>query len=124
MLAGSIPYEDMNPIQAAYAVVNKNLRPAFPTDCPPPMQALIQLCWSPQPEKRPEFWQLVKVLEQFESLLAHDGSLKLVPNSTCQDHKKALLQWIQKLSQPPKSTLPRNPPLITYSSPMPKPKFM
>jgi serine/threonine protein kinase len=97
MVAGTIPYEDMNPVQAAFAVVNKNLRPVIPRYCPPAMRALIEQCWSLQSEKRPEFWQVVKVLEQFESSLARDGTLNLVQSLTCQDHKKGLLHWIHKL---------------------------
>ncbi|XP_050213850.1 serine/threonine/tyrosine-protein kinase HT1-like isoform X1 [Mercurialis annua] len=97
MVAGTIPYEDMNPIQAAFAVVNKNLRPVIPRSCPAAMKALIEQCWSLQPDKRPEFWQIVKVLEHFESSLSCDGTLNLVINTTCQDHKKGLLHWIQKL---------------------------
>ncbi|XWS15747.1 hypothetical protein CRYUN_Cryun34aG0028600 [Craigia yunnanensis] len=98
MVAGAIPYEDMNPIQAAFAVVNKNLRPVIPGDCPSAIRALIEQCWSLHPDKRPEFWQIVKVLEQFESSFNHDGTLNLVQNPTCQDHKKGLLRWIQKLA--------------------------
>ncbi|XVF87476.1 hypothetical protein PTKIN_Ptkin18bG0122900 [Pterospermum kingtungense] len=117
MVAGTIPYEDMNPIQAAFAVVNKNLRPVIPGDCPPAMRALIEQCWSLHADKRPEFWQIVKVLEQFESSLNRDGTLNLVQNPTCQDHKKRLLHWIQKLG-------PVHPHSNAYSSvPMPKPKF-
>ncbi|KAG2687615.1 hypothetical protein I3760_09G060100 [Carya illinoinensis] len=112
MVAGTIPYEDMNPVQAAFAVVIKNLRPIIPGDCPPAMRALIEQCWSLQPEKRPDFWQIVKVLEQFESSLTRDGTLSLVQNPTCQDHKKGLLHWIQKLG-----------PVHPNSSSMPKPKF-
>ncbi|KAF5728684.1 serine/threonine-protein kinase HT1-like [Tripterygium wilfordii] len=113
MVAGTIPYEDMNPIQAAFAVVNKNLRPIIPGDCPLALRALIEQCWSLNPEKRPEFWQIVRVLEQFEFSLAHDGTLDLVQNPTCQDHKKGLLHWIQKLG-------PAHPSI----TPMPKPKFV
>ncbi|XWS18402.1 hypothetical protein CRYUN_Cryun32bG0040400 [Craigia yunnanensis] len=116
MVAGTIPYEDMNPIQAAFAVVNKNLRPVIPGDCPPAMRALIEQCWSLHPEKRPEMWQIVKVLEQFESSLNCDGTRNLVQHPTCQDHKKGLLHWIQKLG-------PVYPHSNAYSSPMPKPKF-
>lgn len=112
MATGTIPYEEMNPVQAAFAVVNKNLRPAIPGDCPPAMGALIEQCWSLQPDKRPEFWHVVKVLEQFETSLACDGTLNLVQNPTCQDHKKGLLHWIQKLG-----------PVHHHSLPMPKPKF-
>lgn len=111
MVAGTIPYEDMTPIQAAFAVVNKNLRPAIPVDCPLAMRALIEQCWSLHPDKRPEFWQVVKVLEQFETSLACDGTLNLVQNP-CQDHKKGLRHWIQKLG-----------PIHQHGSSMPKPKF-
>lgn len=112
MVSGRIPYEEMTPIQAAFAVVNKNVRPAVPKGCPPAMRALIEQCWSVQPDKRPEFWQVVKVLEQFESSLVHDGTLKLVQNSILQDQKKGFLSWIHKLGPPQ-----------TQSKSMPKPKF-
>ncbi|KAK7362842.1 hypothetical protein VNO77_04966 [Canavalia gladiata] len=112
MLTGTIPYEDMTPIQAAFAVVNKKSRPVIPSDCPPAMRALIEQCWSSNPDKRPEFWQVVKVLEQFESSHARDGTLTLVENLYCQDHKKGLLHWIQKLG-----------PVHQHNGPVPKPKF-
>ncbi|XP_027345624.1 serine/threonine-protein kinase HT1-like [Abrus precatorius] len=112
MVTGTIPYEDMTPIQAAFAVVNKNLRPVIPSNCQPAMRALIEQCWSLHPDKRPEFWQVVKVLEQFESSLARDGTLVLVQNPCCQDHKKGLLHWIQKLG-----------PMHHNNGPVPKPKF-
>ncbi|KAF7803442.1 serine/threonine-protein kinase HT1-like [Senna tora] len=111
IVTGSIPYEDMNPVQAAYAVLNKHSRPTIPSSCPPAMGALIEQCWSQQPDKRPDFWQIVKVLEQFESSLAHDGTLNFVQNPICQDHKKGLLHWIQKLGP------------VHQNSPVPKPKF-
>ncbi|CAN6483576.1 unnamed protein product [Victoria cruziana] len=100
MVAGTIPYEDMIPVQAAFAVVNKNARPPIPSTCPLAFQAFIEQCWSKLPERRPEFWQIVKVLEQFESSLAHDGTLNLVQlqSSTGEDHKKLLTHWISKLS--------------------------
>ncbi|GER48183.1 protein kinase [Striga asiatica] len=111
LVAGAIPYEDMTPIQAAFAVVNKNLRPAVPKDCAPAMKALIEQCWSLQPDKRPEFWQIVKVLEEFESSLTLDGTLNLVQNPIFQDPKKGLLHWIQKLGHQ------------SSTSSGPKPKF-
>ncbi|KAK4798660.1 hypothetical protein SAY86_030986 [Trapa natans] len=97
MVAGRIPYDNMTPVQAAFAVLHKDLRPEIPKDCPLALQALIEQCWSQYPDKRPEFWQIVKVLEEFESTFARDGTLNLVQSLTCTDHKKGLLQWIQKL---------------------------
>ncbi|KAI0496965.1 hypothetical protein KFK09_023291 [Dendrobium nobile] len=97
MITGAIPYEEMTPVQAAFAVVNKNLRPVIPADCPVVLRMLTEQCWSTLPEKRPEFWQIVKVLEQFESDLVHRGTLEQLQFSSRQDHKKGLLVWIEKL---------------------------
>ncbi|KAJ0266748.1 hypothetical protein HA466_0006930 [Hirschfeldia incana] len=97
MVAGATPYEDMNPIQAAFAVVDKNLRPTIPEDCPAAMKALIERCWSVAPDKRPDFWQVVKVLEQFEDSLEREGNLNLASNKICKDPRKGLKHWIQKL---------------------------
>ncbi|XP_058095409.1 serine/threonine/tyrosine-protein kinase HT1-like [Magnolia sinica] len=55
MVTGTIPYEEMTPIQAAFAVVNKNSRPAISAECPAALRALIKQCWALLPEKRPEF---------------------------------------------------------------------
>ncbi|KAM0048836.1 putative protein kinase TKL-Pl-4 family [Helianthus debilis subsp. tardiflorus] len=127
MVAGTIPYKDMTPVQAAFAVAHKvhplrlsdiyrgvklvvfvswlgesgtyskNLRPSIPANCPPAMRALIEQCWSSHAEKRPEFWQVVKVLEEFEAFVAREGNLNLLQHPTCLDHKKGLRHWIQKL---------------------------
>lgn len=98
MLTGAIPYEDMTPVQAAFAVVSKNLRPVLPAGCPEAMRVLIEQCWSTLPEKRPEFWQIVKVLEQFEADLANGGTLEQIQLITSKDNKKQLLGWIDKPS--------------------------
>ncbi|XP_076913624.1 serine/threonine/tyrosine-protein kinase HT1-like [Bidens hawaiensis] len=112
MVAGTIPYNDMTPIQAAFAVVHKNLRPSIPDNCPSAMKALIEQCWSTNPDKRPEFWQVVKVLEEFETLIARDGNLDLHPGL---DNKKGLRHWMQKLG----------PQYQQYqlNTPTPKPRF-
>jgi hypothetical protein len=85
-------------ILSLYVFFFQNSRPVIPSNCPPAMRALIEECWSLNPDKRPEFWQVVKVLEQFESSLARDGSLTVLQNPCGQDHKKGLLHWIHKLS--------------------------
>ena len=89
------------------------MRPVVPVDCPAPLRALIEQCWALVPEKRPQFWQIVKVLEQFESSLARDGTLNQLPDLTCQDHKNRLGHWIQKLKPlNAAGTAPLNPKLL------------
>ncbi|KAK3159811.1 hypothetical protein QOZ80_1BG0051360 [Eleusine coracana subsp. coracana] len=97
MVSGRIPYENLTPFQVAYAVANRNLKPTIPPECPSALRPLIEQCCSLQPDKRPDFWQIVKVLEQFQSVLAQGGCLDTLKSGTCQDHKKRLLHWIQKL---------------------------
>ncbi|KAK9082885.1 hypothetical protein Scep_029356 [Stephania cephalantha] len=56
MLSGTIPFQDMSPIQAAFAVTNKNMRPVVPADCPPPLRALVEHILSvtaPESARRP-----------------------------------------------------------------------
>ncbi|CAH2065116.1 unnamed protein product [Thlaspi arvense] len=95
MVAGAVPYEDMTPVQAAFAVMHKNIRPVIPKGCPEAMKDLIEQCWSLQSDKRPEFWQIVKVLEQFEKSLRNEGRLSLMPNQICPELKKGPKYWIQ-----------------------------
>jgi serine/threonine protein kinase len=101
---GSLPYEDMTPVQAAFAIVNKNMRPVIPASCPAPLRLLIEQCWSSQSEERPEFQQIVQILENLKTVLDRDGTLDMIPSSTrqaqeCNDqNKKKGAKWLQKLS--------------------------
>ncbi|KAL3515998.1 hypothetical protein ACH5RR_022900 [Cinchona calisaya] len=100
LIAGTIPFKGLAPEQVAFSVLNKNLRPDIPKRCPPAMRDLIVQCWSVKPEKRPEFWQIVDVLEQFETSFARDGTLNrvAVKNLTYDhQHKKRFPHWIQKV---------------------------
>ncbi|KAL1222059.1 Serine/threonine/tyrosine-protein kinase HT1 [Cardamine amara subsp. amara] len=97
MVAGAVPYEEMTPVQAAFAVMHKNIRPVIPKNCQAPMKELIEQCWSLQTDKRPEFWQIVKVLEHFEKSWKNEGRLNLLPSQICPELKKGPKYWIQRL---------------------------
>ncbi|XP_066311357.1 serine/threonine/tyrosine-protein kinase HT1-like [Miscanthus floridulus] len=100
MFSGTIPYEELNPFQAAFAVFDKNVRPKIPTSCPAPVRLLIEQCWASHPEKRPDFCQIVQILKKFKTVLDRDGTLDNMPSSICQetrDHKNWLAHWVQKL---------------------------
>ncbi|KAL6627240.1 hypothetical protein ACP70R_030966 [Stipagrostis hirtigluma subsp. patula] len=99
MVSGRIPYENLTPLQVAYAVANRNLKPTLPPECPAALRPLIERCCALQPDKRPDFWQIVEVLEQFHSVLSQGGCLDTLKSGTCQDHKKRLLNWIQKIQK-------------------------
>jgi hypothetical protein len=78
----------------------QNVRPAIPTSCPAPVRLLIEQCWASHPEKRPDFCQIVQILEKFKTVLDRDGTLDNMPSSICQetrDHKNWLAHWVHKL---------------------------
>ncbi|XP_062195663.1 uncharacterized protein LOC133898876 [Phragmites australis] len=97
MVSGRIPHENLTPFQVAYAVANRNLRPTIPPECPSALRPLIEQCCELHPDKRPDFWQIVKVLEQFHSVLLQGGCLDTLKSGTCQDQKKRFLHWFQQL---------------------------
>jgi len=67
-----IPFANMTPIQAAFAVADKAARPSAVSEWarnnpPPPAWAiLIERCWSAHAHDRPGFDQVVEVLDEME----------------------------------------------------------
>lgn len=66
LVTGLLPFQNMTPVQVAYAVVNKNLRPPIPDKCPLTLRNLMEQCWNSSPERRPTFYQIVQTLEDLE----------------------------------------------------------
>ncbi|CAI5972126.1 unnamed protein product [Closterium sp. NIES-65] len=57
------PFEGLSFVQLAHAIVADNLRP--PTkDCPSQITKLVTRCWDRDPEKRPDFDEIVAYLER------------------------------------------------------------
>eukprot|EP00850_Spirogloea_muscicola_P001579 SM000006S19344 [mRNA] locus=s6:214523:219235:+ [translate_table: standard] len=63
ILTGDIPYAGLTPLQAAIGVVQRQLRPVMPTTAPPKLKELAQRCWSTNPADRPEFDEILAILE-------------------------------------------------------------
>jgi hypothetical protein len=86
--------------------------------CPAALKLLIEQCWSWNPEKRPEFQQIVSILENFKRALERDGTLDKVPISICQalecidQNKKKAANWIQRLSYAQPDFSGRPPPKL------------
>ncbi|KUF90612.1 serine/threonine-protein kinase drkD [Phytophthora nicotianae] len=66
------PYEGLTQIQAALGVLNNNLRPTVPENCPPLFKKLMTQCWVSSPEQRPSFEAVLEILNS-----STDGSLPL-----------------------------------------------
>lgn len=67
LITGMLPFATMSPVQAAFAVVNKGIRPIVPSDCIPTLRDIITSCWDTNPDVRPSFTEVIKMLEGVQS---------------------------------------------------------
>ncbi|KMT10578.1 hypothetical protein BVRB_5g117000 [Beta vulgaris subsp. vulgaris] len=72
ILTALTPFDNMTPEQAAFAVCQKNARPPVPTECPKALSRLIKRCWSSNPDKRPQFEEIVSILERYSESFNRD----------------------------------------------------
>ncbi|XP_077214538.1 serine/threonine-protein kinase STY13-like [Tasmannia lanceolata] len=66
LITGMLPFQNMTAVQAAFAVVNKGVRPIIPSDCLPVLGEIMTRCWDANPEVRPPFTEVVTMLENAE----------------------------------------------------------
>ncbi|CAI7871646.1 unnamed protein product [Closterium sp. NIES-53] len=64
LIAGELPFADYSPLQAAVAVALNGARPPVPENCPPGIRKLMERCWDKAPKERPEFTEVITVLQQ------------------------------------------------------------
>lgn len=63
MLTEKVPFKGKEGYQIALAVCTKKERPAIPDHTPRPLKNLINICWDQDPNKRPKFQKIIKILE-------------------------------------------------------------
>lgn len=64
LVTGNVPFQNMTAVQAAFAVVNRGVRPDIPSDCPAALIAIMTSCWDSNPDLRPSFSEVVQLLEE------------------------------------------------------------
>ncbi|XP_039132057.1 serine/threonine-protein kinase STY13 isoform X1 [Dioscorea cayenensis subsp. rotundata] len=65
LLTNRMPFEGMSNLQAAYAAAFKQVRPVLPEDTPQELMFIIQSCWVEDPNMRPSFSQIIRMLNSF-----------------------------------------------------------
>ncbi|THG20372.1 hypothetical protein TEA_007484 [Camellia sinensis var. sinensis] len=65
LLTNRMPFEGMSNLQAAYAAAFKQERPTLPEDISPDLAFIIQSCWVEDPNMRPSFSQIIRMLNAF-----------------------------------------------------------
>ncbi|KAL8197924.1 hypothetical protein R6Q57_030082 [Mikania cordata] len=66
LITALLPFQGMTPVQAAFAVAEKNERPPLPASCQPALAQLIKRCWEAEASKRPDFTEIVQSLEKYD----------------------------------------------------------
>ncbi|CAM6112737.1 unnamed protein product [Calypogeia fissa] len=69
LLVNRMPFEGMSNLQAAYAAAFKKVRPEVNDNFPSDLVFILQSCWAEDPEARPNFTQVVRMLNAFLSTL-------------------------------------------------------
>ncbi|XP_076947772.1 serine/threonine-protein kinase STY13-like [Bidens hawaiensis] len=67
LITGMLPFQNMTAVQAAFAVVSKGVRPTIPNDCLPVLSEIMTRCWDGNPDVRPHFSEVVRMLEHAET---------------------------------------------------------
>ncbi|XP_075491544.1 serine/threonine/tyrosine-protein kinase HT1 [Primulina tabacum] len=65
LLTNRMPFEGMSNLQAAYAAAFKQARPTLPEDTPPDLAFIIHSCWVEDPNVRPSFSQIIRMINEF-----------------------------------------------------------
>ncbi|RLN50502.1 hypothetical protein BBJ29_008402 [Phytophthora kernoviae] len=76
IVTGECPYDGMSQIQAALGVLNRNLRPNIPRDCPPFFSRLMKACWNRQPELRPSFPHIINAFRTYQSSISDRNAVR------------------------------------------------
>mmetsp|Transcript_16199 Transcript_16199/g.19444 ORF Transcript_16199/g.19444 Transcript_16199/m.19444 type:complete len:590 (-) Transcript_16199:31-1800(-) len=81
LVTAQVPYSDLNltPIQVAYGVAQRGLRPTLPPSVPDDLQETIKGCWDTDVSKRPSFQHIAKELRVFQAMMRVD-STPAMPN--------------------------------------------
>lgn len=67
LITGMLPFQNMTAVQAAFAVVNRGVRPSIPSDCLPVLGEIMTRCWDANSGVRPPFTEVVGMLENAEN---------------------------------------------------------
>ncbi|XP_070051384.1 serine/threonine-protein kinase STY46 isoform X2 [Nicotiana tabacum] len=76
LLTGEIPYAYLTPLQAAIGVVQQGLRPTIPKDTHPKLAELLEKCWQQDPTQRPDFSEILDILQHLTREVGGDGEDK------------------------------------------------
>ncbi|KAL6492993.1 hypothetical protein OROGR_032752 [Orobanche gracilis] len=89
LLAGKqVPYAHLTPLQAAVGVVQKGLRPTIPGHTHPLVVELLERCWQQEPSLRPEFSEIIEILQYMAKEILEEEYQKEKSGRTVSAHRR------------------------------------
>ncbi|KAH3794040.1 serine/threonine-protein kinase TNNI3K-like [Dreissena polymorpha] len=76
LLAGELPFAHLKPAAAAAEMAYHQTRPPIAVTFPKPLVSLLQCGWNPNPEDRPDFAEILPILEECKQ----SGTVMLLSN--------------------------------------------
>jgi serine/threonine protein kinase len=62
IVAKQEPHLDQDPLNVGKLIRDEFLVPKIPSQCPPILAEIMQMCWKPKPDERPDFEEICKLL--------------------------------------------------------------
>jgi len=75
MLTFRVPFDNMMPVEAAFAVAKEAKRPPIPSACPGSVRHMLEQCWHQEAAKRPSFKRICAALAEEASILGPVGGI-------------------------------------------------
>jgi hypothetical protein len=66
MCTRKLPYAGFAPYQVVISVATKGMRPELDKEIPSYFSNLIEICWSEEPERRPQFVSLISIIDSLD----------------------------------------------------------
>ncbi|KAG7600837.1 Protein kinase domain [Arabidopsis thaliana x Arabidopsis arenosa] len=93
LLTNRMPFEGMSNLQAAYAAAFKQERPVMPEGISPSLAFIVQSCWVEDPNMRPSFSQIIRLLNEFLLTLTPPPPQPLPETATNRTNGRAITEF-------------------------------
>jgi len=99
LITNRMPFEGMSNLQAAYAAAFKQVRPGLPDDLHEDLAFILQSCWAEDPNIRPNFGQIIRLLNTFLCTLPERPQPLLVTVKSNESLKESLNARLVRANQ-------------------------
>jgi serine/threonine protein kinase len=100
------PYPEISGLALAYAVANDGLRPCIPQYCPAEFADLIERCWAPNQDDRPDFGEILDFLQLLDVQVKKKTTAPDVDGKSTNGFG-SLPRFLKEHEEKLKSTLPK-----------------